>query len=120
MYTIEADFHKPGIYGGSVRVWATAWDAFRRAPNRVGRGRREAAYFVVRFGWGGFFFFFFSFLFYFFECTRLTATKRPPYLIYLSTSSLGVEIYPDLVSRIEIALVLVRGWRLVLFACRQN
>ena len=55
MYTIEADFHKPGIYGGSVRVWANAWDVFRRAPSRVGRGRRAAVNFVVCFGWGQFF-----------------------------------------------------------------
>ena len=50
MYTSEADFHKPGIYGTSVREWATAWDVFRRAPSRVGRGLRAAADFVVCFG----------------------------------------------------------------------
>ena len=55
MYTSEADFHKPGIYGGSVRVWAIAWDVFRRAPSRVGRGRRAAVDFAVCFGLGGFF-----------------------------------------------------------------
>ena len=37
----KADFHKLGIYG-SVRVWANAWDAFRRTPSRGGRGRRAA------------------------------------------------------------------------------
>ena len=42
MYTSEGDFHKAGIYGGSVRVWANAWDAFRRTPSRGGRGRRAA------------------------------------------------------------------------------
>ena len=26
VYTSEANFHKPEIYGGSVRVWATEWD----------------------------------------------------------------------------------------------
>ena len=56
--TSEADFHKPGIYGGSVRVWATVWDVFRRAPSRVGRGVLAAVDFVVCFGWGGFFFVF--------------------------------------------------------------
>ena len=30
----EADFHKPGIYGGSGRVWANTWDVFRRTPSR--------------------------------------------------------------------------------------
>ena len=54
MYTSEADFHKPGIYGGSVRVWAAAWDVFRRAPSRVGRGGRVAVDIVVCFGLGGF------------------------------------------------------------------
>ena len=63
MYTSEVDLHKPGIYGGSVRVWATAWDVFRRAPSRVGRGGRAAVDFVVCFGRGGFFSFFFPFLF---------------------------------------------------------
>ena len=52
MYTSEADFNKPGIYGGSVRVWATAWDVFRRAQPRVGRGGRTAVDFVVCFGFG--------------------------------------------------------------------
>ena len=54
MYTSEADFNKPGIYGGSVRVWATACDVFRRAQPRVGRGGRTAEDFVVCFGLGGF------------------------------------------------------------------
>ena len=54
IYTSEADFHKPGIYGGSVRVWATAWDVFRRAQSRVGRGGQAAVDFVVCFGLGGF------------------------------------------------------------------
>ena len=59
----EADFHKLGIYG-SERVWASAWDVFRRAPSRVGRGRRAAVAFVVCFGWSSFFrFFFFRFFF---------------------------------------------------------
>ena len=42
-YTSKADFHKPRISGGSVRVWANAWDVFRRTPSRGGRGRRAAA-----------------------------------------------------------------------------
>ena len=63
VYTSEADFHKPGIYGGSVRVWATAWGVFRRAPSRVGRGGRAAVDFVVYLWLGGFlsnFFFVFN------------------------------------------------------------
>ena len=44
----EADFHKPGIYG-SGRVWANAWDAFRRALSRGGRGRGADVGFVVCF-----------------------------------------------------------------------
>ena len=50
----EADFHKTEIYG-SGRVWADAWNVFRRAPSRVGHGRRAAVNFVVCFGWGEFF-----------------------------------------------------------------
>ena len=42
MYTSEADLHKPGIYGVSVRVWANACHVFRRTPSRGGRGRRAA------------------------------------------------------------------------------
>ena len=76
----EADFHKPGIYG-SGRVWANAWDVFRRAPSRVGRGRQAAVDFVACFRWGGIFSIIFSF-----ERTRSAASMRPPCLIYLSTS----------------------------------
>ena len=46
-----------------MQVWATAWDVFRRAPSRVGRGGRAAVNFVVCFGLGGFlsvFFFVFN------------------------------------------------------------
>ena len=81
----EADFHKPWIYG-SERVWANAWDVFRRMLSRVGRGRRAAVDFVACFGWGGFFRVSFSF-FLFFERKRPTASMRPPCLIYLSTST---------------------------------
>ena len=42
MYTSETDFHKPGIYGGRVRVRATEWDVFRCTPSRGGRGRWAA------------------------------------------------------------------------------
>ena len=42
VYTSEADFHKPGIYGGRVRVWATEWDVFHCTSSRGGRGRRAA------------------------------------------------------------------------------
>ena len=81
----EADFHKPGIYG-SARVWTNAWDVFRRAPSRGGRGRWAAVDFVVFLGGADFFVFFFE-LFFFFERTRPAASMRPPCLIYLSTSN---------------------------------
>ena len=42
VYTSEADFHKPEIYGGRVRVWATEWDVFHCTPSRGGRGLRAA------------------------------------------------------------------------------
>ena len=42
VYTSEADFHKPDIYGGRVRVWATEWDVFHCTSSRGGRGRRAA------------------------------------------------------------------------------
>ena len=42
VYTSEADFHKPEIYGGRVRVWATEWDVLHCTPSRGGRGRRAA------------------------------------------------------------------------------
>ena len=58
----EADFHKPGIYG-SGRVWANAWDVFRRAPSRGGRGRRAAVDIVVCFGRSRFFIVFVFFVF---------------------------------------------------------
>ena len=45
----EADFHEPVIYG-SGRVWANAWDVFRRSPSRGCLGRRAAVDFVVCFG----------------------------------------------------------------------
>ena len=44
-----------------MRVWAAAWDVFRRAPSRVRRGGRAAVDFVVCFGLGVFFSFFFRF-----------------------------------------------------------
>ena len=42
VYASEADFHKPELYGGRVRVWATEWDVFPCTPSRGGRGRRAA------------------------------------------------------------------------------
>ena len=42
VYTSEADFHKPEICGGRVRVWATEWNVFHCMPSRGGRGRRAA------------------------------------------------------------------------------
>ena len=83
----EADFHKPEIYGGRVRVWDTEWHVFHCTPSRGGRGR-QAAVDIFR----GVFFqrlvgfrFFFRFLY--FECTRPTASTRQPCLMYLSTST---------------------------------
>ena len=58
-------------------MWANAWDVFRRALSRGGRGRRVAVDVVVCFGWGGFFRVFFS-IFFFFERTRPAASTRPP------------------------------------------
>ena len=46
-----------------MRVWAIAWDVFRRAQPRVGRGGWRAVDFVVCYGLGGFFSFFFPFFF---------------------------------------------------------
>ena len=42
VYTSEADFHKPDIYGGRAQVWATEWDVFHCTPSRGGCGRRAA------------------------------------------------------------------------------
>ena len=80
-------FHKPRIYG-SVRVWANAWDVFRRAPSRGGRGRQAAVDFVVCFGCSSIYFVCFFFLVLFFlERTRPAAKMRTPCLIYLSTTN---------------------------------
>ena len=80
----EADFHKPGIYG-SGWVWANAWDVFRRAQSRVGRGRWADVGFVVCFGWADFFVCsFFSTSFFFFERTRPAASMRPPLASFTS------------------------------------
>ena len=42
VYTDEADFRKPGIYGGRVRVWANECDVFHCTPSRDGHGGRAA------------------------------------------------------------------------------
>ena len=87
VYTSEDDFHKPEIYGGRVRVWATEWDVFYRAPSRGGRGRRAAVdifrgvFFQCLVGFRSFFF-----RFLYFERTRPTASTRQPCLMHLSTS----------------------------------
>ena len=84
----EADFHKPGIYGGG-RVWANEWDVVFRAPSRGGRGRRAAAAFVVCFRWGEFFLEFFFSIFFLLQ-THTACCKYEAFascLIYLSTSS---------------------------------
>ena len=80
---VRGRFHKRGIYG-SGRVWANAWDVFRRAPCRGGRGRWAAVGFVVCFGCGGISCFF---SFFFFERKRPAASMRPPCLIFLYTSN---------------------------------
>ena len=109
VYTSKADFHKPEIYGGRVRVWATERDVFHRTPSRGGRGRRAAkdifrcVFFQCLVGFRFFSFsllrthtlcvflvsggisFFFRFLY--FERTRPTASTRQPCLMYLSSSN---------------------------------
>ena len=87
VYTSEADFHKPEIYGGRLRVWATERYVLHCTPSRGGRGRRAAVdifrgvFFSCLVG----FRFFFRFLY--FERTRPTASTRQPCLMYLSTSN---------------------------------
>ena len=64
--TSEADFHKPEIYGGRVRVWATEWDVFHSTRLEVvAVARLLWIYFVVRLNsvwWDLVFFFSFSLL----------------------------------------------------------
>ena len=99
MYTSEADFHKPGIYGGSVRVWATAWDVFRRAPSRVGRGVRVAVYFVVCFWVGrifiGFLFLFLMRPFFAFRTKKPLHTGVRTGCHYLISLSVRLSVYPS-------------------------
>ena len=89
VYTSEADFHKPDIYGGRVRVWATEWDVFHCTPCRGGRGHRAAVdifrgvFFQCSFSVWWDFLFFFRFL----QRTRPTAITRQLCLMYLSTSN---------------------------------
>ena len=76
-----------------MRVWANAWDVFRRTPSRGGRGRRAAVDFVEGFRCGGVYFLCFLvfwFFVFFFERTRPAASMRTPCLIYLSTSNEAV------------------------------
>ena len=61
---------------------ANAWGVFRRTPSRGGLGRLVAVGFVLCFGCGGI-----SFFFLFFERTWPAASTRPPFLVYLSTST---------------------------------
>ena len=71
----DSDFHKPGIYG-SGRVWANAWQAFRRTPSRDVGGRRAAVDFVVCFECGGVYFVFSMIGFAFSNsCTRPLAAR---------------------------------------------
>ena len=76
----ETDCHKLGIYG-SGRVWANAWDVFRRTPSRGGHSRRAAVDFVVCFGCGG------TWCFFCFSSNAhgLSASMRLPCVIYLFT-----------------------------------
>ena len=66
VYTREADFHKPEIYGGRVRVWANERDVFPCTPSRGGRCRRAAVdifhgvFFQCLVGFRVFFFVFFT------------------------------------------------------------
>ena len=85
VYTSEADFHKPEIYGERVRVWATELDVFHYTPSRGGRGCR-AAVGIFR---GVLFWCLVGFLFRFlyFERTRPTTSTRQPCLMYLPTST---------------------------------
>ena len=49
VYTSEADFHKPDIYGGRAQVWATEWDVFHCTPSRGGRVFGGISFFFSRF-----------------------------------------------------------------------
>ena len=70
-------FHTHGIYG-SGRVWANAWDVFRRPQPRGGRG--AAADFVVSFGRGGIFSIYFLLRTHTAGCKYETTLPRlPPY-----------------------------------------
>ena len=88
VHTSEADFNKPEIYRGRVRVWATEWDVFDCTPSRGGRGRRATVdiFHGVFFQCLVVFRVFFRFLY--FERTRPTASTRQPCLMYLSTSKI--------------------------------
>ena len=99
----EADLRKPRIYG-SVRVWANAWDVFRRTASRVGRGRRAGVDFVVCFGCSGIYSVLFFFpAYFFFERTRPAASMRTPCPIYLSSSRGGDgDRYPRPAGRVKV------------------
>ena len=60
------------------RVWANAWDVFRRAPSRGGRGCRAAVDYVVCFGWGGIDFVFLFFVFFFSNAHDLCCKYEAP------------------------------------------
>ena len=69
---------------------ANAWDVFRRAPSRGGRGCRAAVHVVVCFACDGISRVF-CFVF-FFKRTRPVASMRPPCVIYLSSSNEAVYL----------------------------
>ena len=87
MYTSEADFHKPGIYGGSEYGLPRGMCFVARRLELVAvAGRLWMSWCVL----GGADFFRFSFRFSFFERTRAAASVRPPCL-YVSSTSTGVR-----------------------------
>ena len=96
----QADFYNRVIYGCG-RALANAWDAFRRALSRSGRGGCIDVVLVVCFGWGGICFFLSSFLQTNAACCKYEATFAS-FTSVLSTSSLtditkvGIIIFPYL------------------------
>ena len=85
VYTREADFHKPEIYGGRVRDGLPSGTCFTaRRHEVVAVAGLLWIYFVVCFLSGRISYFF---RFICFERTRPTASTRQPCLMYLSTST---------------------------------
>ena len=76
----------PEIYN-TQREWSNAWDVFRRAPSRGGRGRRAAVDSVVCFESGGFFVFFFFRSAFSLQTDTTCCKYGSPCLSYLYTST---------------------------------